>query len=572
MVNSCVLKCGTHRFGDNIGFYSIPTVHKRTDEKSRRLMQHRRSIWLKVLNLRNPPLHGRVCGRHFVSGKPASFYEVHSVDWIPSLHLPENHSSQSDVPDPKIPRYEEEQNDVHEGSPVASSSSASSATVPTLWNPLDRVPQDQDTVHQSYPNYVNEPTNSGYPLEMASAPSIDDGCRLCLNPFVESHSTIESPMLREQMEKVFNFPVEFKAGLSSSVCENCADTITEFFRYSEKVRENQEVLNAEHSNFETKSGAYRPSCMSWDTQIKTESNDSRESSPKMYSTDMPMDSQLKQEQFIAEPSVKKDVSTQTGDESNQTPKEEVPVFKEDALDTYLRHYFALTCDICDASVDNFTHLRSHFQNEHQRKNAYIKCCGIVFHEKSRLVDHLRHQTHYVCPQCKKQFKYKAALTAHQRNIHCNQQPTQHTINCNQCISHFSNEEDLNSHIDEVHKNNGKRKCTICNQLVHLALYQQHIDEVHRTKEDDTGVHKCGSCTLFFKRKSFLEAHMKRYHYGCRSCNKHFDVLLTLNKHLATAHNVGFFCHYCDKYFNSKILYELHVKVHRGDEAPQILGS
>ena len=29
----------------------------------------------------------RVCGRHFVSGKPAQSWDKHNVDWIPTLNL-----------------------------------------------------------------------------------------------------------------------------------------------------------------------------------------------------------------------------------------------------------------------------------------------------------------------------------------------------------------------------------------------------------------------------------------------------------------------------------------------------
>ena len=29
----------------------------------------------------------RVCGKHFVSGKPAPYWDKHDVDWVPTLQL-----------------------------------------------------------------------------------------------------------------------------------------------------------------------------------------------------------------------------------------------------------------------------------------------------------------------------------------------------------------------------------------------------------------------------------------------------------------------------------------------------
>nr|XP_029726480.1 zinc finger protein 652-like [Aedes albopictus] len=67
-------------------------------------------------------------------------------------------------------------------------------------------------------------------------------CRLCLDTFAECFTWIENPELKEQLEKVFSFPIITEAGFSSSVCRGCWYTISEFYQYSEKVRNNQEVL------------------------------------------------------------------------------------------------------------------------------------------------------------------------------------------------------------------------------------------------------------------------------------------------------------------------------------------
>lgn len=93
VVNCVVRECFSYGTDENIRFYCIPAVHKRTDEKSRKLMVLRRSRWARALMLvRDPPPYYRICSRHFVSGKPAVLADVHNIDWIPNLHMPNAHS------------------------------------------------------------------------------------------------------------------------------------------------------------------------------------------------------------------------------------------------------------------------------------------------------------------------------------------------------------------------------------------------------------------------------------------------------------------------------------------------
>lgn len=116
-------------------------------------MQQRRSEWLKVLMLKDPPPHVRVCGRHFVSGQPAALIDVHSKDWTPSLHLSNTRANQIahqfDVPDRKKAKYADgESNGVSEIAPVASSSPSNSAGTPSLQFPSDSDPLNQEHFHQ----------------------------------------------------------------------------------------------------------------------------------------------------------------------------------------------------------------------------------------------------------------------------------------------------------------------------------------------------------------------------------------------------------------------------------------
>lgn len=397
---------------------------------------------------------------------------------------------------------------------------------------------------------------------MASSPTnIDDGCRLCLNPFVESYSTIESPLVKEQMEKVFKFPIEFKNGLSSSICQSCSNTITDFYHYSEEVRKNQEFLEAEYSDEEVGTSQNYPT---FENQI--DSDDSQSYGPRakilaiesIYSEE----TDIQQEQEPIDKTSKKDVSTQTGIEDS-SPKKPA----EDDEDKFLKEHFALNCDICAASVSSFTLLRSHFENVHHLKNAYVKCCNKVFHERSTIVEHIRCQSHHVCLQCKKYFRFKSALTTHIANEHfIGKHP--HTYTCGHCKAHFSCEKDLNSHIGESHTKSEEQQCLICNQRVRLHRYQRHMEEVHGTTKGNRIVHKCVHCPRYFRDKSSLNLHMKCSHHECAKCHKFFESQLLLNKHIVADHRMGFVCEFCGKHFISRTPYELHVKLHKESEAPE----
>ncbi|XP_049268984.1 uncharacterized protein LOC125757432 [Rhipicephalus sanguineus] len=80
---------GTKR-STNGHFFSIPkTVHNQC-ERSKALSTKRRSLWLARikradLEIENPNL--RVCGVHFITGKPAKLIDDTDPDWAPSLLL-----------------------------------------------------------------------------------------------------------------------------------------------------------------------------------------------------------------------------------------------------------------------------------------------------------------------------------------------------------------------------------------------------------------------------------------------------------------------------------------------------
>ena len=76
------------------GFFKLPSI-RRISEDEQKLSHQRRACWLALINrknLTNAQLSEknstlRVCGKHFISGRPSQLFESTNPDWAPTLHL-----------------------------------------------------------------------------------------------------------------------------------------------------------------------------------------------------------------------------------------------------------------------------------------------------------------------------------------------------------------------------------------------------------------------------------------------------------------------------------------------------
>ncbi|KXJ84567.1 hypothetical protein RP20_CCG007920 [Aedes albopictus] len=89
MPSKCaVLSCPIYAPNKEHHLFRIPAVRIRSSGELRQQMLLRRARWGEVLRLSDIQMtHALVCGRHFVSRKPANPEEIGSVDWVPTLHL-----------------------------------------------------------------------------------------------------------------------------------------------------------------------------------------------------------------------------------------------------------------------------------------------------------------------------------------------------------------------------------------------------------------------------------------------------------------------------------------------------
>ena len=92
MVLCVVFGCGSRSDRDKgIGFYRIPSVVTNKGEFEEELTTERREKWIKAISRGDTESKDvlkseRVCGKHFVSGKPAPYWHKHDVDCIGCPH------------------------------------------------------------------------------------------------------------------------------------------------------------------------------------------------------------------------------------------------------------------------------------------------------------------------------------------------------------------------------------------------------------------------------------------------------------------------------------------------------
>ena len=243
-----------------------------------------------------------------------------------------------------------------------------------------------------------------------------------------------------------------------------------------------------------------------------------------------------------------------------------------------------TCKTCGEKFDGAYKLKKHVKKNHPVEYTQSQCqtcelCGKVLADFHKLKLHLL-RVHDVgelppekrklnCSMCKKEFKSAVEMDEHfKTQCHDNDERECQNIefNCKFCptkwISHLS----LELHIMEVHT---KRmfSCDRCSYLSYKKeQIQRHIDHVHKKIRN----HICHHCGKGFAFKTYLQTHLFKDHnegppvernYKCDQCDKSYELPGSLKKHKTTNHDksVSHQCPLCPKTFLHKGYLYAHVK-------------
>ena len=92
MVHCIVVGCGSKSGKHKTNFSKIPKIVTNQGEEWEELTRERRNRWISAVSrgdtkAKNILESERVCGCHFVSGKPAAPWDKHNIDWVPTLNL-----------------------------------------------------------------------------------------------------------------------------------------------------------------------------------------------------------------------------------------------------------------------------------------------------------------------------------------------------------------------------------------------------------------------------------------------------------------------------------------------------
>ncbi|XP_062553341.1 transcription factor grauzone-like [Armigeres subalbatus] len=449
------------------------------------------------------------------------------------------------------------------------------------------------------------------------------GCRLCLDPFADNFDSIDN--LKEQMEKVFQFAIVSKQGFSTIVCQSCSYKVCEFYKYSEKVRVNQELLATD-----TKHASELPSndikaeptipinvvedihCeinSTGDKQLdlKEESeaelvDDGQCQSDDSYKPPVQTSNAKRKGRRRRQPQSSEDSdSFDSEDDVKLRPKRKLtsnPKSREqrEKDEKLINEFYRMMCDVCSFVSEDYESLRQHFRDDHGRK-SFVTCCKKKLTSRKMLLDHIAYHKNpnvFQCDQCNKSYKNVDYLKVHKENIHSSEDKEQ-SFGCDECDKSFSKKYQLKQH-QEKHK---KIQCQICNRFLSTSLtLNAHMANMHSEKnrimvcdfcgqeflnkfcfdrhlDKHKGIEvpklQCQICQKWYRGERNLQGHIENSHnqkgrqFQCDICHKYYPNDRTMKKHKRDVHvEERFECEFCGKRFKQSFNLKEHRTTHTGE--------
>lgn len=277
------------------------------------------------------------------------------------------------------------------------------------------------------------------------------------------------------------------------------------------------------------------------------------------------------------------------------PKQTVVVSLKDIL------HNTTTCPHCMQTFTSIESLKTHMQLEHDAQNFEesmddeddfgllevtdpidekpliiqiikesnsCKTCNQTFSDFAELqrheLTHAQDKT-YNCNECDEEFTTYFSLLRHSRIHHVNLNGEAGILICKKCGRSFTNEEDLEDHIED-HTDNAKRKkyqCSVCQK----TFTHKHSLKNHMPLHNGMGKHKCPECNKLFPCASSLNRHIKIHdssekQFVCEECDKAFKDAYGLKKHLRIhSSDRPYVCQECGASFRTQSTLSAHTVVH-----------
>ncbi|KAH8381788.1 hypothetical protein KR009_000207 [Drosophila setifemur] len=220
--------------------------------------------------------------------------------------------------------------------------------------------------------------------------------------------------------------------------------------------------------------------------------------------------------------------------------------------------------------DNVIIMAKDKANDEQKTAKRKRSSELVFKQSSRegqplagrVTDTLKT---FECQMCPVAFATEKMLTRH-LNVHIKALKNGKCgpMKCPICELQLSCSSSLKRHMI-IHTGLKPFKCSECDQ----SFSQREVLKRHMDTHTGAKRHKCPHCSSCFAQKSNLHQHIGRVHLGkahthkCHLCQRSFNHVSGLSRHLVTHAGVMFACKECGRQFNDRSAVQRHVQtVHK----------